>query len=215
MTTLDVDTLVADLNGFRHGGIQPMLVANPETEWTIFATGKILDQSGTEVGDVSRQFTSRDDHWVASHRGLWLEPQVQGRGFGLGFQRFSETVYRRAGIKQVSMSARDIGAYAWHTEGFRLAGPPDRRRQHCVDIWNKHGGRERAQAEVTRGRVAQASVDAIEQLFGDVERAIREPLEPDQIAALDKGTTWHDQGRLWSLGRVILTGAQWEGVKEL
>jgi GNAT superfamily N-acetyltransferase len=213
---LDVTQLLNDLNAYERGGLRALLRVKSDEDPVVEVIGEIVDDDGANAGDLSRHYVRRQGAWVASHTGLYLDPAFQGRGFGRGFHRHSEDVYRRHGISQISLFAKMKGAYAWHTEGFKLAGPPERRRQHCIDIWEKWGGRERAAKAVQEERVAQAAYDGAASEFSRVSRQERDPMEPDEIARLGADARWRDDdGREMWLGRLILTDSQWVGVKQI
>jgi len=213
---LNIVHLLADLNAFSAGGLSTRLEVKADDGTVVETGGEIVDQNGNHAGTVSRSYVRREGNWEARHTGLYLDEPFQQRGFGRAFQRASEVTYRKHGIGQVSLFAQGTGAYAWHSEGFQLAGPPERRCQQCLDIWRKWGGRERAHDALQAGHVTQAEFGAADEEFSRVERGDRASMEPGDIAAIGANKRWKDTGgrEMW-LGRVILTDSRWTGVKQL
>lgn len=208
--------IAAGLRRFRHGELTTEVNVERVDARLLRIKGQVVDASGSAVGRFTRTYFNRDGEWEARHEALYLEGHIHNGGFGRAFQWFSEGIYSQQDVRQVSMMAEEVGAYAWHSHGFRLAGTDERRREQFVAIWLKHGGKNRAQAAVDAGHLRQVSVDKIDELVEAVIDGNKEPLEPFEIARLGADVQWvDDAGRSVWLGRVVLTGAIWVGVKRL
>lgn len=214
-TDLDIPGLLADLNSFVGGGLSPRLAFEPADTTVIKVSGAIVDANGEAVGDTVRRYSVVNGEWKAMHTRLHLEKAFRGLGFGRLFLRHSEEVYRRHGIRLIEIFAQDKGGYAWQGEGFRLVGPLEHRRKQWVEIWEK-GGRERAAEARVAGQITQQQFDAVEDEFARVNRRERDPMEPYEIAQFGLDQPWRDGDghKIW-LGRMILTGSCWTGVKKI
>jgi len=212
---MDIDAIVEELRSFSFAGFTVDATVEEETDSLIAVRGHIYDSSGEEVGHYDRHFANRDGAWEVHHEGLYLDPGIQGRGFGTAFQRESEEVYERHGVDQISMFAQEVGSYAWHNFGYHLAGTPEVRQKQCAAIWNKHGGRDRARAALDAGRIDQSLFDATNKLFEAIAHGQHDPVEPDEIAAIGREIVWTENTRKMWLGKTILINSQWTGVKSL
>lgn len=84
--------------------------------------GTIHTRRGLQVGRFQRSlYMDRGDVW-ANHAALFLDDTVQGGGFAAEFNQRAIDWYRQSGVDAVTLSASDIGQYAWAAAGFDFDG---------------------------------------------------------------------------------------------
>jgi hypothetical protein len=121
--------------------------------------------------------------------------------------------YKAQGFKRVKVSAGlDVGGYQWAKMGFEHTGGPAAVKSHARAYMSN------VRRAVSEGRIPQALAD-------EFERQVDEGMitSMSQIAAWGRRTTWEitvgtgDQAvthKMW-LGKVLLLGSGWSGVKKL
>lgn len=87
--------------------------------------GRILDDEGKAVGEFGRRlYRGVDGAEVTMHHAyFFMYAGQQGQGVGAAFLAASEARYREAGINKITVSAEDVGGYAWARAGFDFAHP--------------------------------------------------------------------------------------------
>lgn len=148
----------------------------------------------------------------AHHSIFQLEKSAQGRGISTAFLRESENLYRQMGLDRVSLNANiDVGGYAWARSGFDWASLGDlnyvlRRFEKRIlddDIDVKRGGPSLVSAAM-RAEVADFRKRATEQSFTKGKSPT--PFELSQWG-YNNSDTW--------LGKKVMLGSDWDGVKYL
>lgn len=186
----------------------------------------ILNKSGKEVGMVQRTFSKRysseisDDIFDVFHDLMKLDKAAQGKGFSTAFSEFSEAWYKESGFNQIRVhAALTDGGYAWARAGY---------------IWDPE------LALVSRNNITgkiQNLIDSIDTFdFNKIDEGNRAIMEgflkrfqtddytqwpsPAEIAmsggnpvygGSDTGAT----GPTNRLGKIIMTGTDWHGIKLL
>jgi hypothetical protein len=207
---------IADqLHGFAAGGLVAEITKTSDEmgRGSLNLIGAVL-KDGIEVGRFSRTLLDTDGHWRAFHMRFDLDPEARGGPFRDAFFKHAESVYQERGIDDIRVTAEDIGSYLWAKEGFHFLGNEDDRRTAVVDLW-KTRGRPIANHAVQRGDLPATVRAEIEQKFTEIEAGTEKPLEPVELAELAADHTWHSGGHKIWLGKEMLIGWSWNGIKDI
>lgn len=198
------DALASVIEG-RHG---PYLVANTRVETAFVEVGTlawqadVTTESGTVIGQLERTyFRNGQGDLIAEHDLQRLQEGYRGRGFDSAFGRFLEDWYRESGVAAIRLIAGlDEGGFHWARRGFQWDGTPSdviERLAAAVDR-NEGTAGELAAAQQILQRLRDGSVDSL---------SYPSPLDVAMIG-------WSEGARSW-LGRRVMRGSQWYGVKRL
>lgn len=162
--------------------------------------GTLRAESGEEVGSLVRTFGVDDEgQRFVKHDYFALKQGAQGSGVATAMMKQSIELYRKLGVKYVSVDAEYIGKYAWATKGYDWADASGAELASVAfqSFAKKHG------LELT-----DAEADLIAQ-------------HPWDLAAFDNGKTvtvsYHDaddvkQTGEFALGKAfMLQGPSWSG----
>jgi hypothetical protein len=175
--------------------------------------GNVLNSRGTNVGTFTRNITARGDgSFEVYHAYLQINAGSQGGGFAREFNRHAERVYRAKGVTKVTVSADiDIGGYAWAATGFDFnvsgATPEARAKARAEYAYSMAYNRHRS------GRLSAAEWALVEPLLykgGPGETLDGKIQHAWELAWLPGGREGDH-----SIGKKILLGTSWSGVKHL
>lgn len=185
----------------------------------ITVKGDIHTPEGAEVGYFLRAVHRDEEGKLAAlHMSLQLDPTVQGQGFSHTFNRHLTDWYRANGVDRIELHASDdVGGYAWARAGYDWldeAGP-------------RYVG-ERLYRAVENEGVVTPRFDWIpadrrtEQLqlaqqmwarFSDYDVESDDYPTPFDVSQLGR---WPGAGKDdWWIGKVLMMGSSWHGVKPL
>lgn len=154
----------------------------------IWVKGYVETVTGeAQVGEFSRTLISFEDGTrIVSHDSFGVRKPYQKKGFGSSFYQFTENNYIKAGFDEIVVFAGDdVGGYAWARLGF--------------DFANDFGtGKE---IEAVRGSFRY-----------NWEKRYKEPV-PEFTHAWEMAAAVGPDG--FEIGRLVMTGAQWPGIKSL
>lgn len=184
--------------------ISMMRYPNQRLAASAVVDGAVLTAKGRNVGEF-RRTVQLDEHGklIARHNRMFLDAKAQGTGFSRQFDAQSEHAYRANGISSISLHAVRVGGYAWARAGYEFvaegATAATRLTQRATE----------ASRQVTRalaqGRISQD------------EFAMLAPrlLVPGQRPNKKTISSTQHLIALGDLGKRIMVGANWEGVKLL
>jgi hypothetical protein len=187
-------------------GITISMMRFPDKRMTATATvnGALLTAQNRNVGDLQRVL-SIDQHGVlkVTHSRMFLHKDAQNTGFATALNTHAEDVYRAANVRDIKLQAVQVGGYAWARAGFELAVGSGTPEQQLF-------------------RRASAATRMVERAFNDqrITTAEYEALLPRLLAPATTPTkttlssTQHFL-ELGELGKRILMGSNWDGVKHL
>jgi hypothetical protein len=216
---------VAELLAFEHDGLRVVVRQEDSLiqERSAIMKFDVQDTDGRVVGTGVRclvQYESAaNDDWQADHDRLELHPDVQGRGFSTAFNRHLFAAYRSfvvpiSVVRVFAGTSPDLrmGGYQNARLGFAFDTSADGAsvREQANGIWDVN--RSVLRALVRDGQVSQAIYDeAVDLFYGHARR-----ITPQKIAALGADQPFAGaDGRTSHAGKVLLTGAEWWGVKKI
>ncbi|MFD0364058.1 hypothetical protein ACFQZZ_21645 [Nocardia sp. GCM10030253] len=164
-------------------------------------SGVISDERGVVVGDLQRKiYTDSQGKIVVKNELMVLGEQARGKRISTTLSSGLEDIYRSNNVDRIEVAAMKDGGYAWARAGFDFDPDP---------------GRLRASVRSIERRIAEVSADASPAdqalLAGFSERFGRTPAEypsPSELASL----TGVDD---LELGKTLMTGSTWHGVRVL
>jgi hypothetical protein len=201
-----VQAIVDRLHGFSHGGYTTKITRASTSDFS----GVVLDADGRQVGNFSRSIESDTQIY---HSIFQISQPARASGYGTRLVNEMFDSYKAQGFKRVKVSAGiDVGGYQWAKMGFEHTGGPAAVKSHARAYMSN------VRRAVSEGRIPQALAD-------EFERQVDEGMitSMSQIAAWGRRTTWEitvgtgDQAvthKMW-LGKVLLLGSGWSGVKKL
>lgn len=204
--------VVTQLHGFEHGGLTVFIGAVGRYGYS----GNILTDTGSVVGRFSREFVEGSDGTIAEvyHSSFSIDEAYRHRGAGTPITERMFDAYRNAGVPRVRVSAGlSSGGYMWAKMGFGFRTAGD--RSTYPRSW--------ARSQLPAVRRAAQENGVPEALVDEFERALQDGHldEPWKIARFGSRTTWqentyvpHSTITMW-LGKKLLIGTSWEGVKKL
>lgn len=170
----------------------------------------VLDRNGDPVGEAVRSWSLTPDGGIeAGHDLFYLDPDVQGGGFGARFNASAEDAYREADVGAVKLDADiDVGGYAWAVQGYDFADP-----RAMEAIANRFAGRGSTPEQ-------RAQVDALAARSTPEHFAAGTHATPYEWAMLDRANAqvehgWDGEDRLMWFGKSVMLGSFWAGVKKL
>ena len=179
----------------------------------------ILDKLGNEVGQVQRTFSKTyvssigDDIFEVSHELMKLDRSARGQGFSTAFSEFSEAWYKENGFTQIKVhAALENGGYTWARAGYTW----DEAIPTTADRVKDRINRLRFSADTEPGNKA---------ILDDFINRFESPNmsdwpSPAEIAnsGAEKVRGFTDTaatGNTGTLGKQVLDGTDWFGVKKL
>lgn len=200
--------------GFQAGGLRIKMTRNdPPKGSSRYGSfrGQIIDvESGRGVGEVHYNYNGASGEYEVEHDFVRLDRTHRNRGFASELETHLEDGYKRLGVKRITLTAAQVGAYTWATQGYEFA--------HDKLIWwpelqkhsNQATGGVDSGADIIRDHADQVTLY-------DLENFIRNEAEhPWQIAMWGRERAWvHEDGIVSWPGKAYLINSGWEGVKEL
>ena len=176
------------------------------------------------MGNITRTFNRLPDgSFRVTHDIMELTPMARGQGFSTAFSEFSETWYRKAGISQIDVHAGlSDGGYAWAKAGYDWNTSSGQGVVHLSEKLNA----VRSKLTYSVIKENEALIDAEIWLHGlnekvsDLMRATVSGT-PDELArayaAMPRPYEIANKSYpgLETLGRDLLAGTDWIGVKVL
>jgi ribosomal protein S18 acetylase RimI-like enzyme len=230
-------------DGFEHAGLRVEKAAadgyGDGEDATYTFSGLIVDRNGNNVGMIDRSMSWSDGRLAVNHELLEISGQAQRTGFATALNQHAEKEYRKLGVERIDIETAWVGGYAWARAGYIFA-PYNVGEQDPAEIdWHKVGVNAVADIldEITRGRgstgrggdpyarsldyivetVPAAIEDQVQELVDNInETAINEEWDtPDAIAFYGSDVTWEENGKTMWLGKALMIGQHWDGVKFL
>lgn len=195
----------------------------------IYVLGRIKNADGAQVGMFSRILQPTPDGEVtAVHKVLTLKPAVQGHGIATMLNRKAMDWYRDNGVTQVQLNANiDIGGVAWARAGYdwQAEDDPGKIARRMDEVQRLAAGGEvdpDSEEFLYPPEIDRIPADRREEQL-ELARQMRARLEQESFGEDDYPTPfevsdlgrWEGAGRDdWWIGRVIMTGSDWNGVTE-
>jgi predicted ABC-type ATPase/GNAT superfamily N-acetyltransferase len=239
--TVDQDTVDAVKDTFEGewGGLRADVTSITGNEGHIHLTGRVvygpgeyaftdeeIDAGLEEVGTFERDIYLETRE--VAHTSLFLNGDVQGRGFAKGFLSQSEAHYRAQGIERVLLDAAGtIGGYAWAKAGFDFVSadlnspggykpgkPPAEVRSALNYVLDDHNTGRRV--------LPQPVYDQIVDINLRLDRG--QHVTAHEIATLGDGAEYSrefhseystEADHPVTVGQYLLLGSQWYGMKDL
>lgn len=203
----------------------------------IVAEGKIYgpdqdpdDEDEEEIGNFARELFEREGQRWIRHEELTLDPDFQGQGFATAFNAQAMDWYREHDVAGVELHADiDIGGIAWARAGYDWKSSRDAKAiadrilltlTEMADRIASEGDDARRWWRMPSRRRSEQARLAIEMRRRMISSTFGEddfptPYELSELGrwpgARFTGDDWDDDGDWW-IGRVIMTGSDWEGV---
>ncbi|MEV0032774.1 hypothetical protein [Nocardia sp. NPDC050793] len=172
---------------------------------SFIVNGTITDRSDAIIGEFSRQFyRDKFDRLVVYNCGLKLHPEARGQRFSIYFAQALENWYRRSGVDRIILTAGDEkGGYVWAVAGFDwdVSDPVEFEKS----ISNVKVRIEQIASDTSLAIEDKRKIADLLQRFAGGPADYPSPHE----IAMTTGTN----GR--RLGKEILLGSQWDGMKKL
>lgn len=213
------DTAFAEIAENLHGFTSSGLVVEITKAFQEMGPGSLalvaaIYKDDVEVGRFSRTLLDLDGRWRAFHMRFDIDPPARGGSFRKDFFHHAEATYRAHGIDDIRVSAEEIGSYLWAKEGFRFMGDEESQRTAEIELWETRGSSLAEQA-VKRGDLPELVYEQIEETFAAIRAGTQKPLKPAELADLGSGHTWTSAGHPVWLGKAMLIGWSWNGIKDL
>jgi GNAT superfamily N-acetyltransferase len=202
-------------------GIQAKITSIVERDARTNISGQLVDISSSEkIGEFGRVLMRRGDKLLAIHSSLRLDEEYRGRGFTTQWFAACEKEYRLSGVSEIALSTNTDGSAYWPTQGFKAKDPEaalaaiwDRSR-HVIDVLTGEfiSGRGDLQLATLRRHklIDEQTTDLCQQLVSV------STLDLSQIVAVGYDKAWiTPYGKKMWAGRAIVTGADYEAVKNL
>lgn len=210
-----VQAIVDRLHGFSREGFTCRITNASMDDFS----GIVLNVDGRQVGSFSRDVNFNSDGTPdhVYHSIFQIRGTDRASGFGTKLVEEMFDSYREQGFGKVKVSAGlSSGGYQWAKMGFELAtaerGGEEGRGRAIRDFLSGYSGK--MSRAVSEGLVPQALID-------ELQRQVDEGMitSMSQLAAWGRRTTWRatSEGKehtIW-LGKYILLGSGWSGVKKL
>lgn len=198
------------------GGLTTHIIDVDVEEGVASVVGRITAPDGTRVGKFIRQFSRDDDgKLVAKHDYLTLDEQVQGQNMSQEFNRRLIDWYRQSGVDRIELTANiDVGGYSWARSGYNW-----KRARTAEKVFYRL---EKQLQKLEAGDVPPGMVDVPAQVAAAkelLERARTVPFgQLGYPTAYDVSELGRPQGATrndkW-LGKLVLLGSSWNGVRYL
>lgn len=190
------------------------------------STSKNPDDDNAVVGTWERELRMGGE---VHHTNLKIEENSQGFGAAHDFNQRAEAAYREAGFKRITLEAGlTVGGYAWAAAGYGWKGkvPPENirvlvNRMKSDKPWKPAEFEGPLGAQYAHSNIhdkpenayrLQEDPAAIRAAF----KSINAKSTPADVAAVGKDQPWTDAaGKKTWLGKELLLGTGWDGVKEL
>lgn len=221
-----VEELGAAMNGNYAGlnvevtGATPFMGGPDGEDRGVSVSIRITDPDGNEVGNAQRAvYRDGNGNLAAVHEELVLDPQVRGQGFASEFNRSLTDWYRSQGVERIELTANiDVGGYAWASHGYDFADEGSaarvaRRLGSQEYQYRSRAARLRLDGDTSAADELDAQAAAAVALLERAEKAgFGSPEYPTPFEFSQVGRT--PGARSW-LGRDVMLGSNWEGVKWL
>jgi hypothetical protein len=168
-------------------------------------SGSVLDDGGEVVGEIERYVALHDTGRLEVHHTLLdIDEEFQGTGFARAFNQQVFSRYADAGVDDVTVfAALDVGGYAWARQGFEL-----------LSNLGDDASRELDRATQIRELVQEAHG------IRSISRQEFRALEPRLISKHgelppDALTSVQELAAIPDLGRRILLGQAWDGIRQI
>lgn len=183
------------------------IVQDVTTEGNLdIAQGRIMTPSGELAGDFARSVSlaRTGDELIVNHDSLYLDNEHRGTGFASAFNDRAEGIYREHGVRAVLLDAEDDGAVAWARRGWELVDRLDDLRVADQTQLAERAAMIIGDAYGTH-RISHGDFDAV---------------LPRMYPGSGVVDTHHIVGvqgiaELGDIGRRILEGTTWKGIKLL
>lgn len=185
-----------------------------EIEYTDIGAGVRMSvlKDGKEAGYINRVFA--EDGRSVYHDTMELHEQYRGKGFSSAFSAHSEEMYRQSGITRINLTAGlDDGGYVWAKAGYQLD----------ADFYRTNPTMFKMEMRELQRSIAEEAAfyytdEGVAGVLSAWESMIDEVLDegPDALDMLDLSqlaNLFNKDGR--PIGRSILGGTSWRGVKSL
>ena len=163
----------------------------------------VIGDSSTEasVGHMSRRFEKdKDGNILVYHKSFEIDKEAQGKGIASDMNENVEKEYEKLGVDFIKLNANaNVGGYAWARQGYDFESDYDRERteQRFIVIL----GYLYNDAGVFDKREYDGYVDEIKSFKHSWEFASWNPSYREDDSE--------------NLGKTLLLGQQWDGVKSL
>lgn len=205
------------MNGHYAGydvAVESVSFPSARYEGTIEIEASVLNDDGEKVGLITRQF-ARDSEGklVATHYDMRLAKNVQGGGFAQAYNDRMVAWYRRNGFDRIEIATSSVGGYAWARAGY---------------YWRRSDGplgaetvRERLRAYVDGPARKQphwhdaiAEAEQLLKRWDTAEFGSPEYPSPLDVAMIGRKAGQAGRDATW-LGKEVMIGSNWQGVKKL
>ena len=232
----EIEDALTEVYTFEHGGLR---TGDISVHWghyklgRITVSGTIFDKRGRDVGDFERGIDLNADGTLSVvHEELLLNSNVQGQGFAEGFNNQAFSWYRSIGVDRVSLLANsDVGGYAWARAGYdwkdddpsnllEIQERINRARQGALTMPNGVLSRidkippERREEQLALAQQLWLEVggtvtdDTSSDEFRDIKDMWPIPFDLSQLGR------WEGAGKDdWWIGKIIMLGSNWWGVR--
>nr|WP_286175352.1 alpha/beta hydrolase [Mycobacterium sp. DL99] len=198
----EVRQLADDLSGVYGPYRVEMFRAVAEERSGGVIVGGLIISGDEEIGFVQQTYVRDRDGSLVAHQNAVDIPDraFRGQGFSKALSRALEQYYTMSGVDRIELRTEQDGGYAWARQGFSW-NPDPQKLQASVDNVRNSALRLRDQVSPE----ARAVLDELVQRLDPSRADLPEPVD---IAALVTVEEPH-------LGRDVLTGTHWSGVKYL
>ncbi len=180
----------------------------------VVVSGRIYDEQGNVRGYFARHISTFKDvdgkiKPLVDNSSFSMFEEKQGTGFGAEFILGAEAQYRKMGVAAVTVSAQDVGSYAWAVMGFSFTEQSDRdHMQHEMEAPKMMISSFVSKADPHLSAAERAVV--VSRLQAQYHEACSNAKEPWEFAAIE---IEHNGQRL-PAGRMMAYNS-WDGIKYL
>ncbi|MGV0770856.1 alpha/beta hydrolase [Mycobacterium syngnathidarum] len=200
--TAQVRQLAADLSGVYGPYRVEMFRAIADDRNGEVIVGGLILNGDDEVGFIQQTYVRDSAGNLVVHQNVIEIPDqdFRGQGFSKAVRAQLESYYVASGVDRIELRTEQDGGYAWARQGFTWNPDPEKLRASVEDV-KQSAVRLRAEVSAEGRAVLDEIVRRLDPRRADLP-------EPIDIAALATVEEPH-------LGRDLLTGTHWSGVKYL
>ncbi len=180
----------------------------------LMVAGHIYNENGDHKGYLNRTFSTFQDtdgqtKPTVHNDQFDVAEELRGTGFGAEMVLGAEEQYRKMGVAAVTVSAQDVGGYAWAVMGFGFASQDD--RLQMVDTLSVREAEARNFVSKAAPHLKGFEIsEAASKLRDKVQEALFNASEPWEMAALKVEFA----GQTFNVGKRMVDTA-WDGIKYL
>lgn len=176
--TLDAARIVSWFNSFSHAGVTCRAEVDPDFNEgnanSAYVMMTFYNSEGKRVGSGNYTFDFAGLVPSVSHNSFFLKPEAQGLGIGRKFVEHNLDLYRKIGVKKVTIDATSSlwmfgekrphpmnGALVWGKVGFDFNGKPQKRLATLMQEYEDSHAFKWSEGLVDRVRSGKASIKEV------------------------------------------------------